>query len=114
MFDYRTSEHCKDKSVILYQYGKARSKSNIQKFLSSFSDTLVLDAFSGYKSLGKNDENIISAFCWPHARRDYAEAMKALKGDAKELAHDTVTHKALVQIVAICKAEEALKDLTAE
>ena len=114
MFVYRTSEHCKEKPVILYQYGKTRSKSNIQKFLSGFSGILVSDAFSGYKSLDKNDENIHSAFCWAHARRDYADALKALKGDAKELAHDTVAHKALVQIAAIYKAEEALKDLTAE
>ena len=114
MFVYRTSEHCKEKPVILYQYGKTRNKSNIQKFLSGFSGILVSDAFSGYKSLDKNDENIHSAFCWAHARRDYADALKALKGDAKELAHDTVAHKALVQIAAIYKAEEALKDLTAE
>ena len=114
MFVYRTSEHCKEKPVILYQYGKTRSKSNIQKFLEGFSGILVSDAFSGYKSLDKNDENIHSAFCWAHARRDYADALKALKGDAKELAHDTVAHKALVQIAAIYKAEEALKNLTAE
>ena len=114
MFVYRTSEHCKEKPVILYQYGKTRSKSNIQRFLNGFSGTLVSDAFSGYKSLDKNDENIHSAFCWAHARRDYADALKALKGDAKELAHETVAHKALVQIAAIYKAEEALKELTAE
>ena len=114
MFVYRTSEHCKEKPVILYQYGKTRSKSNIQKFLEGFSGIMVSDAFSGYKSLDKNDENIHSAFCWAHARRDYADALKALKGDAKELAHETVAHKALVQIAAIYKAEEALKDLTAE
>ena len=114
MFVYRTSEHCKDKPVILYQYGKTRSKSNIQKFLEGFSGIMVSDAFSGYKSLDKNDENIRSAFCWAHARRDYTDALKALKGDAKELAHETVAHKALVQIAAIYKAEEALKDLTAE
>ena len=114
MFVYRTSEHCKEKPVILYQYGKTRSKSNIQKFLSGFSGTLVSDAFSGYKSLDKNDENIHSAFCWAHARRDYADALKALKGEDKNYAHETVAHKALVQIAAIFKAEEALKDLTAE
>ena len=114
MFVYRTSEHCKDKPVILYQYGRTRSKSNIQKFLNAFSGILVSDAFSGYKSLDKNDANIHSAFCWAHARRDYADALKALKGDAKELAHETVAHKALVQIAAIYKAEEALKELTAE
>ena len=44
----------------------------------------------------------------------YADALKALKGDAKELAHETVAHKALVQIAAIYKAEEAPKELTAE
>lgn len=58
MFVYRTSEHCKDKPVILYQYGKTRSKSNIQKFLDGFSGILFSNAFSGYKSLDKNDENI--------------------------------------------------------
>ena len=114
MFVYRTSEHCKDKPVILYQYGKIRSKSNIQKFLDGFSGILLSDAFSGYKSLYKNDENIHSAFCWAHARRDYADALKALKGDAKERAHETVVHKALAQIAAIYKAEEALKELTPE
>ena len=114
MFVYRTSEHCKEKPVILYQYGKTRSKSNIQKFLTGFSGTLVSDAFSGYKSLDRNDENIHSAFCWAHARRDYADALKALKGEDKNYAHETVAHKALVQIAAIYKAEEALKDLTAE
>ena len=114
MFVYRTSEHCKEKPVILYQYGKTRSKSNIQKFLTGFSGTLISDAFSGYKSLDRNDENIHSAFCWAHARRDYADALKALKGEDKNYAHETVAHKALVQISAIYKAEEALKDLTAE
>ena len=114
MFVYRTSEHCKEKPVILYQYGKTRSKSNIQKFLTGFSGTLISDAFSGYKSLDRNDENIHSAFCWAHARRDYADALKALKGEDKNYAHETVANKALVQIAAIYKAEEALKDLTAE
>ena len=114
MFVYRTSELSKGKPVILYQYGKTRSKSNIQKFLEGFSGTLVSDAFSGYKSLDKNDENIRSAFCWAHARRDYADALKALKGDAKEVAGETIAHKALVQIGQIYKAEEALKDLSAE
>ena len=91
-----------------------RSKSNIQKLLDGFSGIIVSDAFSGYKSLNKSDENIQFAFCWAHARRSYADALKSLKGDAKELAHDTVAHKALVQIAAISKAEEKLKDITAK
>ena len=113
-FVYRTSELSDGKPVVLYQYGKTRSKRNIQKFLQGFSGTLVSDAFSGYRSLDQNDENIHSAFCWAHARRDYADALKALKGEAKELAHETIAHIALVQIAQIYKAEEALKNLSAE
>lgn len=114
MFVYRTSELSDGKPVVLYQYGKTWSKRNIQKFLQGFSGTLVSDAFSGYRSLDQNDENTRSAFCWVHARRDYADALKALKGEAKDLAHETIAHIALVQIAQIYKAEEALKNLSAE
>ena len=114
MFVYRTSELVKEKPVILYQYAMTRSKCNIQKFLKGFSGIMMSDAFSGYKSLDKNDENIQSAFCWAHARRDYADALKALKDGDKSYAHETVAHKALVQIAAIYKADEALKDITPE
>ena len=105
MFVYRTSELVKEKPVILYQYAMTRSKCNIQKFLKGFSGIMMSDAFSGYKSLDKNDENIQSAFCWAHARRDYADALKALKDGDKSYAHETVAHKALVQIAAIYKAD---------
>lgn len=114
MFVYRTSELVKEKPVILYQYAMTRSKCNIQKFLEGFSGIMMSDAFSGYKSLDKNDENIQSAFCWAHARREYADALKALKDGDKSYAHETVAHKALVQIAAIYKADEALKDITPE
>ena len=69
MFVYRTSEHATEKPVILYQYGKVRSKSNIQKFLKDFSGILVSDAFSGYKALEKEEPGIRAAFCWAHYPR---------------------------------------------
>ena len=59
---------------------------------------MVSDAFSGYKALDKEEPDIRAAFCWAHVRRDYADALKALKGGAKDLAHETIAHKALIQI----------------
>lgn len=114
MFVCRTSELSDGNPVVLYQYGKTRSKSNIQRFLKGFSGTLVSDAFSGYKALDKEEPDIRAAFCWAHARRDYADALKALKGDARDLAHKTVAHKALTQIAAIYKAESELKNVSIE
>ena len=46
MFVYRTSEHCKDRPVILYQYGKTRSKSNIQSI------TFKVDPVGAYYYVG--------------------------------------------------------------
>ena len=113
MFVYRTSEHCPERPVILYQYAMTRSRSNVQRFLKGFSGILESDAYSGYKALDKEKPEIQAAFCWAHARRDYADALKALKEEDKEYASETVAHKALVQIAAIYKAEAALKDKSA-
>ena len=114
MFVYRTSEHCHEQPVILYQYAMTRSRSNVQRFLKGFSGVLESDAFSGYKALDKEKPEIRAAFCWAHARRDYADALKALKDEDKQYASETVAHKALVQIAAIYKADEAYKEKTAQ
>ncbi len=114
MFVYRTSELRKEHPVILYKYEKTRSSKNALAFLKGFSGVLESDAFSGYKAMDKSQDNIRAAFCWAHARRDFADALKALKGKEKELAAETIAYKALVQIGQIYKAEEALKDLSSE
>ena len=114
MFVYRTSEHCPERPVILYQYAMTRSRSNVQRFLKGFSGVLESDAFSGYKALDKEKPEIQAAFCWAHARRDYADALKALKDEDKKYASGTIAHKALVQIAAIYKADEAYKDKTTQ
>ena len=106
VFVYRTSEHCQEKPVILYQYAMTRSRSNVQRFLKGFSGVLVSDAFSGYKALDKEKPEIRAAFCWAHASRDYADALKALKDEDKQYAAETTAHKALVQIAAIYKADD--------
>ena len=114
MFVYRTSELRRRNPVILYKYEKTRSGKNALAFLEGFSGYLESDAFSGYKALDKSQENIRAAFCWAHARRDYADALKALKSTDKELAYETVAHKALELIGRIYKAEEVLRDLPSD
>ena len=114
MFVYRTSELSKVAPVILYDYQATRSSKHVLEILKGFSGVLESDAFSGYKSLDRTEESIQAAFCWAHARRDYADALKALKGDAQKDAAESIANKALVQIAGIYKAEEALKDLPAE
>lgn len=114
MFVYRTSELSREHPVILYDYQATRNSRHVLETLKGFTGVLESDAFSGYKSLDHSAHGIRAAFCWAHARRDYADALKALKGEAKKGAAESIANKALVQIAGIYKAEEALGNLTAE
>lgn len=114
MFVYRTSELSQVHPVILYDYQTTRSSKHVQKFLRDFSGILESDAFSGYKSLDRTEAGVQAAFCWAHARCDYADALKALKGDDRKAAAGSIANQALVHIAGIYKAEEALKDVPTE
>ena len=112
MFVYRTSELQKENPVILYKYEKTRGHEHAKEFLNGFNGTVVSDAFSGYKALERENEGIISAFCWAHARRSYADALKALKGPEKKHSKDTVAHKALIKIGNIYNAENNARSMS--
>ncbi len=112
MFVYRTSELQKERSVVLFKYEKTRGHQHPAEFLKDFHGTLVTDAFSGYKALEReSDGDIVSAFCWAHARRDYADAVKAFKGPEKKHLKTSVAHKALLQIGKIYIEENKAKVL---
>lgn len=81
MFVYRTSELSLVHSVILYDYQSTRSSKHVQKFLKDFFGILESNGFSGYQSLDCTVAGIQAAFCWA----DYADALKAFKGDPKKL-----------------------------
>ena len=55
---------------------------------------------------------ITSCFCWAHARRDFANAIKALKPEEKALAKGSVAETALEKIAEIYRLENELKTLT--
>ena len=48
--------------------------------------------------------------CWAHARRDFSDAVKAIKDP--DLAKRSTAYQALVRIAAIYKLDESLKELT--
>ena len=81
MFVYRTSELQKERPVVLFKYEKTRGHQHPAEFLKYFHGTLVTDAFSGYKALERESEgDIVSAFCWAHVRRNYADTVKGFQG----------------------------------
>lgn len=59
-------------------------------------------------------DEITNANCWIHARRNFADAIKALAKEDKQKAGNTIAYQALTRIGAIYKLEGTLRDLSAE
>ena len=111
MWVYRTGEYNTEKPIVLYKYASGRAASNALDFLSSFNGYLECDAYGGYRSVDRLNENISVCCCWAHARRRFSDAVKAY-GKTKPGVQDTLAYRALEKIAAIYNADEKFKNLS--
>ena len=72
-----------------------------QEFLKYFKGIVVCDGYSAYRKLDRENPDIVFAGCWSHARRRFAEALKALPKAAQKNAKETVAYEAVSRIAAI-------------
>ncbi len=111
MWVYRTGERDRDQTIVLYDYWKTRNASHPREFLEGYKGICVTDGYQVYHTLEKEKEDLRVAGCWAHARRKFADAVKALgKGNAS----GSVAHQALKLIAAIYKADNELVGRSAE
>ena len=76
---YRSGRH--DPPIVLFDYQTTRAGKHAQQFLKGFKGYLHVDGYAGYNGL----PDVILVGCWSHARRGFADALKALpaaKGSA--------------------------------
>jgi len=111
MWVYRTGKMYDAPPIVLYEYQKTRNTDHPREFLKEYKGTCVTDGYQVYHTLEKEREDLKIAGCWSHARRKYADVVKAL---GKDKAKDTFAYQALKQIGAIYKIEEDLVALTPE
>ena len=111
MWVYRTGEYNTERPIVLFNYASGRAASNALNFLSSFKGYLECDAYGGYRSVDRMNENINVCCCWAHARRRFSDAVKAY-GKAKQGVQDTLAYRALEKIAAIYNADEKFKSLS--
>lgn len=116
MFVYRSGEFNAQRHIIIYDYQKTRNAEHLERFLTGFSGILVSDAYSGYHTLDRKREDIRIAHCWAHARRDFADALKAYKktGPSKKRVKQTIAYQALERIGTFYALEDGWKDLSPE
>ena len=111
MWVYRTGRFSTDHPIILYDYQLTRNHEHPLNFLDGFHGYLVCDGFSGYRTLGRKNEDIRISQCWAHARRKFSDAAKAA---AQRPARTRTAEAALEMIAAIYHQENKLKDLSCE
>ncbi len=100
--------------VIVYEYQKTRHSDHPKAYYRDFSGVLVTDGLEQYHKLERDLEGITNANCMAHARRHFANAVKAIGKSNPEAIRASVAYQALVRIGAIYDLEGGLKDVTPE
>ena len=100
--------------VIVYEYQKTRHSDHPKTYYRDFSGILVTDGLEQYHKLERDLEGITNANCMAHARRHFANAVKAIGKSNPEAIKASVAYQALIRIGAIYDLEGGLKDLTPE
>ncbi len=86
-----------DRPAVMYRYHPTRSGKVALAFLDQYHGYIQCDDYDGYNWLGQK-QSIIHMACWAHARRKFAEVVKARKkirgkrANAKTLADDALDY----------------------
>ncbi len=112
MWVHRSGEFCREKPIVIYEYQKGRDHELPLAFYRDYKGVLVTDGLQQYHLVEKKLEGLVNANCWAHARRDYADAVKAADKSDPDAVKRSTAYQALSRISQIYKLEGALKDLT--
>ena len=112
MWVYRSGA-LEEHPFVLYQYQKTRNAEHPRQFLRNYKGYLVTDGYQAYHTIGSERDDLTVAGCYAHARRGFAEVVKAAGKDSEAI-KDTVAYKALQIIQTIYRYENSYKGLTPE
>lgn len=77
MWVHRSGEFYKDNPIVLYEYQKGRNHELPLAFYKDYKGILVTDGLQQYHMIENLLPDLTNANCWAHARRDFADAVKA-------------------------------------
>lgn len=114
MWVHRSGEFFHENPIVLYEYQTGRAHEFPLEFYRDYKGVLVTDSLSQYHLVEKKLDGLRNANCWAHARRDLADAVKAMEKKDTNAVRRSVAYQALSRIGQIYKLDEALKDLPVE
>ena len=111
MWVYHSPGHGNNHPVYLYEYDNGSRAGNvIGEYLKGYTGVLVTDGYQTYHTLQKERADTIKvAGCWVHARRKFADIIKAVKKGATLTAGQKVADEAIRRIAAIYHTDNMYK-----
>lgn len=114
MWVHLTGELSPVPKIVIYEYQKTRHSDHPKTYYKDFNGIVMTDGLERYHKLARELDGVTNANCLAHARRHFANAIKALGKGNPEAVKASVAYKALVRIGAIYDLENALKNLSPE
>ena len=114
MWVHRTSELDTSPPIILYEYQRTRHHNHPLEYYRNYKGIVMTDGLQQYHMLEDLLDGFINANCWTHARRMYADAVKAIGKNSPDAVRKSLAFQALARIGAIFDMEGKLKNLSPE
>lgn len=100
--------------LFLYEYLNGRNGSVIERYMNGYRGTLITDGYQPYHTLMKKSEEIRVAGCWAHARRKFAELIKAVPKGAELTPAQKVAAEAVQRIDSMYHLDNQYKESSPE
>lgn len=97
--------------VIIYDWQPSRRTDHPRDFLKDFSGTVITDGYQVYHRLTKERPDLKVGGCWVHARRPYAEFIKAMD---KSAVNGSIAAEAYEKITELMHIDNDFDDLSPE
>ena len=114
MWVHRSGEFYKDRPVVVYEYQKGRGHEKPLNFYRDYKGILVTDSLEQYHLLDRKLPDVTNANCWAHARRAFADAVKAADKKDPQAVKSSVAYRALQKIAEFYSIDTGLKELPKE
>ena len=114
MWVHRSGEFYTKRPIVIYEYQKGRDHQKPLEFYKDYKGILVTDSLEQYHLVDKKLPEVTNANCWAHARRDFADALKAADKKDPQSVKQSVAYQALQRISEFYNADTELKELSSE
>ena len=114
MWVHRSGEFYRECPIVIYEYQKGRDHQKTLDFYRDYKGILVTDSLQQYHLVDKKLPDVTNANCWAHARRAFADAVKAMDKKNPQMVRQSVAYRALQKISEFYNADTELKELSSQ